>query len=238
MAKNLMILGASRGLGAAFAQALPSPGDTAWLVSRSRPRALDLPDGAERHWIQADLELETAAATIRDAVDGAAVEVLLYNAGIWEQGAFSSKYDFASSPLDETRRILAVNLSSAILCVQALLPNLRQSNNPKIILIGSTSGVDNVQDREVAYVASKFGLRGAAYALRESLRADRIAVTCINPGYIATEIPYEAGVEAALNQTSGIPMQDLVSLVRCLLSLSRGSNVKEIDIPAMRDTNA
>src|SRR5690606_25717321 len=111
-----------------------------------------------------------------------------------------------------------VNLSSAILSVQALLPNLRLSDNPKIILIGSTSGLDNVQDREVAYVASKFGLRGAAHALRESLRAERIAVTCINPGYIATEVPYEAGVEAALRQTTAIPMQDIVALVRCLMS--------------------
>lgn len=235
---NLLILGASRGLGAAFAGHVPQAGDDAWLVSRSRPDALDRADGIQRHWIQADLALETAATEIKQALGETRLDVLLYNAGIWERGAFGSSYRFEASPLDETRQLLAVNLSSAILCVQSLLPNLRRSDNPKIILIGSTSGLENVQDKEVAYVASKFGLRGAAYALRESLRADRIAVTCINPGYIATEIPYVDGPEAALAQTSGIPMHDLVALVRCLIGLSRGSNVKEIDLPAMRDTNA
>ena len=235
---NFLILGASRGLGAAFAGYLPDAGDTAWLVSRNRPDALDRDDGITRQWIQADLSFEAAAAEIQAALGNTRLDVLLYNAGIWERGAFGGSYRFEDSPLAETQRLLAVNLSSTILSVQALLPNLRQSDNPKIILIGSTSGLENVQDKEVAYVASKFGLRGAAYALRESLRADRIAVTCINPGYIATEILYEDGPEAAIAQTSGIPMHDLVALARCLIALSRGSNVKEIDVPAMRDTNA
>ena len=235
---NLLILGASRGLGAAFAGYVPDARDTVWLVSRSRPAALDRDDGIRRHWVQADLSLETSAADVRAALGETRLDVLLYNAGIWEKGAFGPGYNFEASPLAETQRLLAVNLSSAILCVQALLPNLRQSDNPKIILIGSTSGLENVQDREVAYVASKFGLRGAAYALRESLRADRIAVTCINPGYFVTEIPYERGVEPVLAETSGIPMHDLVALVRCLMTLSRGSCVKEIDMPAMRDMNA
>ncbi len=235
---NLLILGASRGLGAAFAGYVPGPGDVVWLVARSRPEMLDRDDGVTRLWVQADLSLETAAAEIKAALGETRLDALLYNAGIWEDGAFGGGYRFEDSPLAETQRLLAVNLSSAILCVQALLPNLRKSDNAKIILIGSTSGLENVQDREVAYVASKFGLRGAAYALRESLRADRIAVTCINPGYFVTGIPYERGVEAVLAETSGIPMHDLVALVRCLLTLSRGSCVKEIDMPAMRDTNA
>jgi short-subunit dehydrogenase len=233
-----LIIGASRGLGAAFAQAVPNTGDTAWLVSRARPATLDRDDGITRHWIQADLTLSSAATEIAAALGNTPLDVLLYNAGIWERGAFGGSYRFDASPLEETQNVLAVNLSSAILCVQALLPNLRQSTNPKIILIGSTSGLENVQDREVAYVASKFGLRGATYALRESLRADQIAVTTINPGNIATEVPYDAGIEGAMRDGTGIPMQDLVALVRCVISLSRGSAVKEIDIPAMSDTNA
>jgi len=52
------------------------------------------------------------------------------------------------------------------------------------------------------HLASKFGLRGAAHALRENLRRDRISVTCINLGDIATAIPYEDGVEKAVAASS------------------------------------
>ena len=52
------------------------------------------------------------------------------------------------------------------------------------------------------HLASKFGLRGAAHALRENLRRDRISATCINLGDIATAIPYEDGVEKAVAASS------------------------------------
>jgi NAD(P)-dependent dehydrogenase (short-subunit alcohol dehydrogenase family) len=63
---------------------------------------------------------------------------------------------------------------------------LRQAQNPKIIFMGALSGLDNFPAPEVANSASKFGLRGVVHALREELRKDRIAVTIINPGNIAT----------------------------------------------------
>jgi len=52
--------------------------------------------------------------------------------------------------------------------------------------MGALSGLDNFPAREVANSASKFGLRGVVHALREELRQDRIAITIINPGNIAT----------------------------------------------------
>jgi len=58
-----MIVGASRGLGAAFAAGLPEPGDRLLLVSRKRPD-LDERDGVERVPIPV---LETAPAVIEQA---------------------------------------------------------------------------------------------------------------------------------------------------------------------------
>lgn len=238
---NILLTGGSRGLGHAFNLGLPEKGDTVWLVSRGQP-TLDVNDGVTRHWIQADLSQPGPSTTaIAQALNGQALDALIYNAGIWEHNAFSDTYSFAAVPEAENLDILNINLSSALLCVQKLLPNLQKSAGAKIILIGSTSGMDNPHVPEVAYNASKMGLRGLAQALRENLRGRQIPVTCINPGSIATvSATYDMSREATLAATHGklIPMQDMVALLKCILSLSNATCVKEIDLPATADTNA
>jgi short-subunit dehydrogenase len=237
--RNIMIIGASRGLGAAFGIALPDAGDAVWLASRTAPFYLDRADGVSRTWIQADLaeaDGAKAADTVYAALASQPLDVIVYNAGIWENTAFSTEYNFEKIAVAETLRILTVNLTAAILCIQRLVPNLRRSTNPKVILIGSTSGLDNSSGVEVAYAASKFGLRGVAHALREELRKDAIGVTCINPGAIDTH--FTADGEVPPTSADWIPMADIVSLTKCVVSLTRGSCVKEIDLPAMSDTHA
>jgi short-subunit dehydrogenase len=233
----IAIVGASRGLGDAYACGVPDAGDTAWLVSRSRPASMDRDDGVTRHWIEADVTDADAAAVVASRLGGRPLDVLLYNAGVWESQGFTPGYAFEEVSEAETRNIVAVNLTGAITCVQRLLPNLRLGTRPKVILTGSVSGRDNSGDREVAYAASKFGVRGVAHALRENLRDDGIAVTVINPGWIAAEIPWDTGLARTLEISGGrqVPVQDLVALVRCVLALSPASCVKEIDVPAMAD---
>ena len=113
--------------------------------------------------------------------------------------------------LENIIAIISTNILSPIAYMQALLPNLRRSENGKIILIGSTAGLDHTNNAQVSFVASKFGLRGIAHALREHVRKDKIAVTCINPGELAAKIPYEEGVDKALSEYQGtrIPVQDI-----------------------------
>lgn len=233
---NSIIFGASRGLGAALAEGVPQVGDVVWLVSRGRPPQLDTADGITRHWVPVDLAQETAAEQVAQAIGHQPLDVIIYNAGIWETAAFSPHYDFGAVGTAENQRILTVNLLSAMHCLQALLPNVRQSARGKIILIGSTSGLENVRAPEVAYNASKFGLRGLAHALREHLRPHGIAVTCLNPGSLNTSTPLSAGVEAAVRAAPDcIPMADMVAIVQCLIQLSSATCVKEMDIPALLD---
>jgi NAD(P)-dependent dehydrogenase (short-subunit alcohol dehydrogenase family) len=236
---NMLIIGASRGLGAAFSAGVASAGDTLWLVSRSRP-ALGSDDGVQRRWIEADLSRAGAGAVIAEAVGPHGLDALVYNAGIWEANGFDESYDFRQVSEAETHRIIAVNLTSAITCVQSLVPALLRVPHSKVILIGSTSGLENVRSRELAYTASKSGLRGVARSLRENLREHGIAVTCINPGELANEMPWERGAQAALSAYGGrrIPVQDVVALVRCVLALSPASCVTQIDVPALTDRTA
>ncbi len=61
---NLVIVGASRGLGDWFARGVPVAGGTAYLVSRSEPASLHLQDGVKRIWIKADLNKDAVSQTV------------------------------------------------------------------------------------------------------------------------------------------------------------------------------
>lgn len=238
--KNIIIFGASKGLGEAFVKGLPEKGDNVWIVSRSRPESLNTNDGIIKHWIEADLSKTDAIRKIGNVLNDTPIDVLIYNVGIWESNGFKQDYDFEKDSLEEITNIINVNITSAIANIQKLLPNLKKSDNAKIILIGSTAALDHNDFTQISFVASKFGLRGICNSLREHVKKYGISVTLINPGEIATQIPYEDGIDKVISEYKGtqIPMQDIVSLVICVVSLSKASCVKEINIPAMLDTNA
>lgn len=242
---NMVIFGGSRGLGSALAVGLPRRGDKVWVVSRSRPASLtrsgavgsdvagEEPDDVQRIWIQADLSQRDGIANVTRVIGDEGIDVLIYNAGIWETKAFTALSDA------EIHAIIDTNLTSLLVGLRHLLDNLRKSAQGKIILIGSTCGLENEGARAVVYVATKFGMRGAAQAIREVVRDAGIAVTCLSPGSMATDLSYTEGREAALTKHQGarIPVQDIVDLVRSLLSLSPAACVKDITIPAVRDTD-
>lgn len=237
--KNFVIYGGSKGLGDAFVKGLPEHGDNVWVVSRSRPESLSIQDGVRRQWIHADLAEPKASETVATAVNDEVVDVLIYNAGIWESRGFTEHYDFENDDIEEIMKIITVNLTAAIASIQKLLPNLKRSENAKIILIGSTAGLDNVGSSQVSYVSSKFGIRGVGSSIREHVRKYGIGVTVINPGEIA-ETPFEQGLEKAISQFHGkrIPVHDIVHIAKCVIGLSKVTCIKEISVPAMEDTNA
>ncbi len=223
--KTILVAGASRGIGLAVAEHLIDQCDRLLAVSRTVA-----PVG---EWVQADLSDLAGIETVINAIGDDALDALLYMGGVWETHAFTPQYRFETCSDEDIIRVIAVNLVAPIRLVKALLPALRRSDNPKIIFMGALSGRDNFPGREVANSASKFGLRGVVHSLREELRSQQIGVTVINPGNVGT--PEVLADLAAANLTGGeaIPLSDLFAIVDCILSLSRATCIKEIDVPAM-----
>ena len=221
---QIIVVGASRGVGAAVAEhILPR---TKKLITVSRTTSI-------ADWIEADVSTKAGIVKISKAVGNSPLDALLYMGGTWESEAFTSNYSFEDCSDRDLENVITVNLLAPIRLVKSLLPALRQADNPKIIFMGALSGLDNFPAREVANTASKFGLRGAVHALREELRYDRIAVTIINPGNIGTPEVLEDLRQAGQPETNAIPLSDLLSVIDCVLSLSRSTCIKEIQIPAM-----
>ncbi|MGR4069651.1 SDR family oxidoreductase [Billgrantia sp. C5P2] len=235
---RIMIVGASQGLGRAFIEGLGDRGDHLIGVSRSVPTTLPERASIEIGWIEADLALPVQASrSVAEAVKEGGLDVLIYNLGLWEARAFEPDYCFLNDSPAEIQRIVTVNVSGAILLIQALLPALLRSRAPRIILTGSTSALLGHGRPEVAFGATKFALRGIAEALREGFREHRLAVTCLQLGYLNTEDKLAVPVERAARRGDGelIPVHDVVQLVRTLLALSPSAYVKEVIMPAIGD---
>lgn len=236
MSRNYLLYGASRGLGNAILKTIPTEQDKVFAIAR-RP---DETAPVQTQWINTDLSQATESLSqVKNAIQQEKIDCLIYNVGIWEQNAFSDDYDFSQISSSEILNMVQVNIASCIIHIQGMLENLKKSPNAKIILIGSTWGLDNHNGKEVIFSACKHALRGIAHALRENVREDKIGVTVLNLGYLATEYSIDESVEDVLIKSDGalIPLQDVIAAIQFVLSTSNATCVKEIDMPAMLDIN-
>ncbi|WP_368921003.1 SDR family NAD(P)-dependent oxidoreductase, partial [Providencia vermicola] len=235
MKKTFLVYGVSKGLGKALIEGIPTAQDTIYGVSRSIPQFI----GDNFHWIQTDLADNHSAQTVKTILQDTPIDCLIFNVGIWEKHAFTDEYLFEKTEDTEIVNMIQTNISACILHLKAMLPNLRLGKKSKIILIGSTWGLDNHNGHEVTFSASKYALRGIVQSLRETLRQDKIAISVINLGYLATEYDLSTPIEDVISRTEGalIPLQDVLNAVKFILSTSDATCVKEITMPAMLDEN-
>lgn len=236
--KTYLIFGISKGLGKAITLNLPAAGDQIFGISRSKPNYLN--DASLISWISTDLSNpEESCETIKATIGDQKIDYFIYNVGIWEHHAFTEDYNFEDNSAIEISTLINTNITSCLLNIQSVLPNLRQSDNAKVILIGSTWGLENHKGKEVVFSATKFALRGIVHSLRENLRNDKIGVSILNLGYLATEFEDNESIETVITETGGdlIPLQDVISALKFIISTSNATCVKEINMPAMNDIN-
>ena len=187
--RHAIVTGATRGIGAAVAEALAREGASLTLMGRDvaalAARAAAL---TARHRVRAlpvacdvaDADaVARAFAESRDAFGDA--HVLVANAG-----------ESASATADATTRalwdrMLAVNLTGAFLCVQEVLPAMRAAKFGRVVLVSSTSALKGYP-RTAAYAASKAGLLGLARALAAEVARDGVTVNAVCPGYTDTDM--------------------------------------------------
>jgi short-subunit dehydrogenase len=178
--KTALISGATGGIGRAIAEELAGRGSSLLLSSRRQDELAELagslPGGAERHRVLvADLaEVGAAERLIEEAGD---VDILVANAALPASGKLD---DFSSN---EVQRALRVNLESPVLMARALGPKLAEKGEGHLVFISSLSGKVG-SPRAALYSATKFGLRGFAFGLREDMHAHGVGVSIVSPGFV------------------------------------------------------
>lgn len=220
--KKIVIVGASRGIGAELVNYFSASGHEVIGVSRS--------SASNCRWIKADISTTEGIRHVVNKIDKEAIDVLIYSSGIWEEYGFSEKFDFRKTSSDETHRIMLVNLIAPIEMTKGLVKNLSMSPNPRAIYLGALSGLDHMVTEQVAYVASKFGLRGAIQSLRYALKDEKIGLSVINPGNVATEEVLKDIEEGRFKQQIPIPISDIIAAIEMILSLSQSVEIGDINL--------
>lgn len=234
---NIVIVGASKGLGRAFVQGLGSENDEIYGVARKLPSADFTSKAAAVHWILADMSQPQQAVAEVVAQLPEVVDVLIYNLGLWEAKAFADDYDFQQDDDLEIMTMVNSNVMATILLMKHVMPKLLASQRPRIILTGSTSALRQSGRPEVTFGATKTALNGLADALREGYRANKLAVTTLQLGYLNTDDDLSVPVADAALAGGGetIPVHDVVMMTQSILQLSEASFVRELCLPAILD---
>ncbi|HET6236292.1 MAG TPA: SDR family NAD(P)-dependent oxidoreductase [Acetobacteraceae bacterium] len=187
--RTALVTGASRGIGRAIALILARAGaDIAVNYSTRRAEAEEVAHqitalGRRAMPIAADVSDSAAVATTVAAITGTLgpIDLLVNNAGI---GPPHGLDDLTEAVFDRT---IAVNLKSAFLCIQAVLPAMRARRFGRIVNIssGAARGAGGIG---VHYNASKAGLEGLTRGYAARLAAEGITVNAIAPSLIDTEM--------------------------------------------------
>jgi short-subunit dehydrogenase len=192
---NVLVTGASSGIGAALARALAARGDTVGLVARREDRLdavlaeCSASSPKSQRWV-ADLEdldrAEGVAVEAWDAFGG--LDVLVNNAAI-PQVCHVTKLTRA-----EIERQVQVNYLSPVCMTMALLPRMLERGSGTIVNVGSVGGRLGIA-RETAYTGAKFALTGWTEALALDLWNTGLIVKLVTPGAVDTEIWTHPDVE-------------------------------------------
>ena len=185
-----VVTGAGSGVGRAIALKLAARGWRVALVGR-REEALRetvrlAGDGAAPLLVcPVDIGDEAAVGEMaREVLQSYGAVDVLVNAA----GTNTPRRSLAELSAEDYRRLIDTNLNGAYYCTRAFLPAMRRAGSGTIVNIVSDAGLRASAKAGVAYVMSKFGLRGLNEAINAEERANGIRACAIYPGDIDTPL--------------------------------------------------
>jgi 3-oxoacyl-[acyl-carrier protein] reductase len=223
---SALVTGGSSGIGLAIARALREDGYELTLVAR-RPEPLE--DAAEvlgAFAVPANLgdadECVRVVAAHADRHGG--MDVLVNSAGIGIGGSFGDQ---------DTKRIglqLDVNLRATLIVTREALPLLRASRG-QIFTLASIAGTIPTPGLAV-YGATKAALIAWTSSLNREEAEHGVRATALSPAFVATRMTEWTG----LSDEEQIQTDDMVALVRTVLSLSPMARVPNIVVERLGDS--
>ena len=183
--RRVLISGGSRGIGRACVEAFARNGDSVAFIYRAREaEAMEVVEATGATALRADISDPDEVRRVvseAEAALGGPIDVLVNNAAVSWIGQMQDMTD------GEWRAVLDTNLSGAFYLSREVVSGMVRGHYGRIIHVGSMWGKVGASC-EVAYSATKAGIRGLTMAMAKEFGLSGITVNCVEPGFIATEM--------------------------------------------------
>jgi NADP-dependent 3-hydroxy acid dehydrogenase YdfG len=183
--RKAVVTGASSGIGEATVEALVREGAVVAGGARRGDRLRELAGRVEGtvHVREVDVTDQEAARTFveESAAAMGGLDILINNAGVMLLGPV------AGADIEHWQRMINVNLLGLLYCTHPALPIMGEGGGGHIVNLSSVAG-RNATLGSAVYNMTKWGVTGFSEALRQEALHANIRVTCIEPGFVATEL--------------------------------------------------
>lgn len=184
--KNILITGASRGLGAALAESYAAPGVTLIITARNQEKLSDTAKKCEsKGAVVKPMAVDVTDARAMQELVREPLDLVIANAGIsagtGDQGVMSGE------PIDQVRHIFSTNIEGVVNTILPAISVMEKQGHGQIAIISSIASYCGLPSAP-SYSASKAAVRVYGEALRGVLKPKNIEVTVITPGYIETDM--------------------------------------------------
>jgi NAD(P)-dependent dehydrogenase (short-subunit alcohol dehydrogenase family) len=204
------ITGAARGIGLATAKAFVARGAKVAIgdidIDLAKQAAASL--GSDIVALPLDVTSPQSFAEFFDDAERALgpLDILVNNAGVMFDG------EFVAESRSTEDKMIDVNLRGAILGCKLAAERFTSCGGGSIINIASMAGVGGFPG-VATYCATKFGVVGLTYALREELRPHRIHVSAILPGVVHTELSAGLQLSKGVEHFVSVEPEDIAAAV-------------------------
>lgn len=191
--KVVAVTGASRGIGAAIAEAFAGAGATVaclatTLENATRTRDKILESGGKAAAFAVNVADEASVVEAFKAVESelGAVAILVNNAGVTRDGLMMRMKE------EDWDTVLGVNLKGSYLCTQAVMKGMMKARWGRVVNISSVVGLHGAAG-QANYSASKAGLIGLTMSTAKELGSRGVTCNAVAPGFIETDMTSELG---------------------------------------------
>jgi short-subunit dehydrogenase len=186
---NVVITGASSGIGEALALRYAAQGMTLGLMGRDAQRLVDVAERCRKRG--ASVEIKAVDVTDKGGMeawlqgfdDMHPVDVIVANAGV---GGNGSK-DASAESLSAARAMFAINMDGVLNTIDPILPRMAARGHGQVALMASLAGFRGLAGAP-AYAASKGFVKLYGEGLRGALAAQGIKVSVICPGFVESRL--------------------------------------------------
>jgi NADP-dependent 3-hydroxy acid dehydrogenase YdfG len=186
--RKALITGASSGIGEATAEAMVAEGAAVALGARRKDRLDELAakindGGGTAVAIEADIADEQQAKNLVETAHSelGGLDTLVNNAGVMLLGPLQG-----ADP-SEWRTMLEVNCLGLLYCTHYALPLIRDGGGGDVVNVSSVAGRMAALGSGV-YNMTKWGVVGYSESLRQEGALIGVRVTCVEPGFVETEL--------------------------------------------------